>query len=54
MSDKLFWETKLPKDHHTSHLTHKQQQSAKARARAAGRPWPNAVDNIAAARRGKK
>ena len=54
MSDKAFWETKLPKDHHTKHLTHKEQQSAKARARAAGRPYPNAVDNIAVARRGKK
>jgi len=54
MADKPFWETKLPKDHHTKHLSHKQQQSAKARARAAGRPYPNAVDNIAVARRGKK
>ena len=51
MSDKPFWETKLPKDHHTKHLSHKQEQSAKARARAAGRPWPNLVDNSAAARK---
>ena len=51
MTDKPFWETKLSKDHHTSHLTHKQQQNAKARARAAGRPYPNLVDNAAAARK---
>ena len=50
MTDKPIWEKHLPKDHHTKHLTHKQQQSAKARARAAGRAYPNAVDNIAAAR----
>jgi hypothetical protein len=49
-----FWETKLPKDHHTKHLTNKQEASAKARARAAGRPYPNLVDNAAASRSGKK
>jgi hypothetical protein len=54
MSDKEFWDKKLPKDHHTKHLTKKQEQSAKARARAAGRPYPNLVDNAAAAKkRGK-
>jgi len=51
MSDKPFWETKLPKDHHTKHLSHKKLQSAKASARAAGRPWPNLIDNAAAARK---
>ena len=51
MTDKAFLETKLPKDHHTKHLTHKEQQSAKARARAAGRPYPNLVDNAAIARK---
>ena len=51
MSDKAFWETKLPKGHHTKHLSHKQEQSAKASARAAGRPWPNLVDNAAASRK---
>ena len=50
---KPFWEKKLPKDHETKHLTHKQVQSAKARARASGRPYPNAVDNIAVARKSK-
>jgi len=50
MATKEFWETKLPKSHHTKHLSHKQQENAKARARAAGRPYPNLVDNAAAAR----
>jgi hypothetical protein len=53
MTDKPFWETKLPKDHHTKHLSHKKVQSAKARARAAGRPYPNLIDNAAVARKTK-
>ena len=48
--DKPFWEKKAPKDAEVKHLNRKQVQSAKAHARAAGRPYPNAVDNIAAAR----
>jgi len=51
MAEKPFWEKSLPKDHHTKHLSHKQEQGAKARARAAGRPYPNLVDNAAAARK---
>ena len=52
--DKPFWEKKTPKDAKEKHLNHKQVQSAKAKARAAGRPYPNAVDNAAAARAGKR
>jgi hypothetical protein len=48
--DKPFWEKKAPKDAEERHLNRKQIQSAKAKARAAGRPWPNLVDNVAAAR----
>ena len=48
--EKPFWEQKAPKDAKVKHLDRKQIQSAKAKARAAGRPYPNAVDNIAAAR----
>jgi hypothetical protein len=48
--DKPFWEQKAPKDAKVKHLDRKQIQSAKARARAAGRPWPNLVDNAAVAR----
>jgi len=50
---KEFWDKALPKGHETKHLGHKQVQQAKARARAAGRPYPNLVDNAAVARKGK-
>jgi hypothetical protein len=52
--DKPFWEQNAPKDAKVKHLDRKQILSAKAKARAAGRPYPNAVDNIAAARAGKR
>jgi len=52
MAEKPFWEKGLPKGHKEKHLTKKQEQSAKAHARAAGRPYP-AVDNILAARKSK-
>jgi hypothetical protein len=48
--DKPFWEKDAPKDARVKHLDRKQMQSAKAKARAAGRPYPNLVDNAAAAR----
>ena len=48
--DKLFWEKKAPKDAEEKHLSKKKVQSAKANARAAGRPYPNLIDNAAAAR----
>lgn len=54
MTNKPFWETEAPKDAKVKHLSKKQVQSAKARARAAGRPYPNLVDNVAASRAGKK
>jgi hypothetical protein len=50
MSDKPFWEKDAPKDAKEKHLNKKQVTMAKARARAAGRPYPNLVDNVAAAR----
>lgn len=52
--EKPFWEKDAPKDAKVKHLDRKQKQSAKAMARAAGRPYPNAVDNAAAARASKK
>jgi hypothetical protein len=52
--EKAFWDKKLPEDHHTKHLNHKQKQAAKARARASGRPYPNLIDNAAVARSKKK
>jgi hypothetical protein len=35
-------------------LSSKQKASAKAAAQAGGRPYPNLVDNMRAARKGKK
>ena len=51
MADKPFWEKDAPKDAVHKHLNRKQVQSAKARARAAGRPYPNLVENVRAARK---
>jgi hypothetical protein len=48
--DKPFWEKDAPKDAKEKNLNRKQVQSAKARARAAGRPYPNLIDNVAAGR----
>jgi hypothetical protein len=56
MAKKLvFWKKDnpvAPKDRTT--LTPKQKAAAKARAKAAGRPYPNLVDNAAAARKAKE
>ena len=49
---KAFWDTKNPKKKSTP-LTSKQKTAAKARAKAAGRPYPNLVDNAAAKRKVK-
>ena len=49
---KPFWETKNPKKE-SKKLTTSQKTFAKARAKKAGRPYPNLVDNAAAARRVK-
>jgi len=54
MAEKPFWEKDAPKDAREKHLNKRQVQSAKAKARAAGRPYPNLVDNAAAARAAKK
>jgi len=49
---KPFWEKDAPKDAKKKALSAKGVKMAKARARAAGRPYPNAVDNITSARLG--
>lgn len=53
MAAKKVWNTPDPtkKD---KKLSDSQKSSAKARAKAAGRPYPNLVDNMAAAKKGKK
>ena len=43
---KAFWDTKNPKKKSTK-LTPAQKTQAKARAKAAGRKYPNLVDNAA-------
>ena len=53
MASKPFWETDAPKDAKEKHLDRSQKQKAKAMARAAGRPYPNAVDNVRASKKGK-
>jgi hypothetical protein len=50
--NKPFWEKDAPKDAKKKALSVKGVKMAKARARAAGRPYPNLVDNAAAARAG--
>lgn len=47
-----FWKKKGPKGPGTK-LTPEQIAKAKARAKAAGRPYPNLVDNAAVAREAK-
>lgn len=45
------WEKKNPKEGKSKKLTPAQKQEAKARAKKAGRPYPNLVDNMAAGRK---
>ena len=49
---KKIWNTKNPKAESTK-LTSSQKSSAKSAAKKAGRPYPNFVDNAAAARKAK-
>jgi hypothetical protein len=51
-SKKAFWDKKNPNKKSTP-LTPAQKASAKARAKKAGRPYPNLVDNAAAKRSGR-
>jgi hypothetical protein len=50
---KEFWDKKNPKQTSTK-LTSAQKAAARARAKAAGRKYPNLVDNAAVARKAKK
>lgn len=54
MAEKPFWEKDAPKDAKDRSMSRQQVKTAKARARAAGRPYPNLVDNVTAMRVGKK
>ncbi len=51
------WKKKNPKKKSgakATKLTEAQKDEAKARAKAAGRPYPNLVDNMAVAKKAKK
>lgn len=51
---KQVWDKKRPKSLGKSEpLSSKQKASAKAAAKRAGRPYPNLVDNMRAARKSK-
>lgn len=50
MVKKAFWDKKNPKKK-SAPLTSAQKSKAKARAKAAGRPYPNLVDNAAVAKK---
>lgn len=50
---KAVWEKENPVMHH-KHLTDAQKTEAKARAKKAGRAYPNLVDNMAVAKKAKK
>jgi hypothetical protein len=47
---KEVWDTPDPKKKIT-HLSSKKKSAAKARAKAAGRPYPNLIDNMNAAKK---
>ena len=53
MTPKPVWEKPNPKKKHKD-LNSKQESAAKARAKAAGRTYPNLVDNMAIAKKKKK
>ena len=53
MAKKEVWDKPNPKKK-SSKLTSEQKAQAKARAKKAGRPYPNLVDNMAVSKKGKK
>ena len=52
-SKKMVWDKPNPKKK-SSKLSTKQKRSAKSMAKAAGRPYPNLIDNMRAAKKKKK
>lgn len=53
MAEKEVWDTKNPKKK-SKGLSDEQKAAAKARAQAAGRPYPNLIDNMWASQRPKR
>lgn len=54
MASKPVWEKPAPKGAKSKKLSSAQKSAAKRSASKAGRPYPNLVDNMAAARKKKK
>ena len=50
MKKKAFWDTPNPKKK-SKKLSPKKKAAAKASAKAAGRPYPNLIDNMKAAKK---
>ena len=48
-----FWKKPAPKGDKPTTLTNSQKAQAKARAKAAGRPYPNLVDSVAVMKENK-
>jgi len=53
MKKKAFWDTKNP-NKTSKKLSPAQKSAAKAKAKAAGRPYPNLIDNAAVSKKSKK
>jgi hypothetical protein len=53
LKQKAVWDKKNPKKKSTP-LTAAQKATAKRRAKAAGRPYPNLIDNMAVSKKSKK
>ena len=53
MVKKAFWDKKNPKKT-SKKLTPAQKSAAKARAKKAGRPYPNLIDNAAVSKKKKQ
>jgi hypothetical protein len=51
---KPVWDKKDPTPNSSKKLSKSQKSSARAKAKAAGRPYPNLIDNMAAAKKKKK
>jgi hypothetical protein len=51
---KAVWDRPAPKSAHHTHLSAAKKTAAKASAKRAGRPYPNLVDNMRAAKSKRK
>jgi len=54
MAEKKVWDKKDPDGGKHKKLSSKKKSAAKARAKAAGRPYPNLIDNMAVSKKKSK